>query len=95
MASRFVVHISKLAQKQIRKLPRHIQGALEVWKDVIQTQGIRGIRIISGYNDEPLEGDRKGQRSSRLSRSYRVIYEELDSGEFNIILVLEVNKHDY
>lgn len=40
-------------------------------------------------------GQRKGERSSRLSRGYRVIYKELESGEIVIILVLEVNKHVY
>ncbi len=53
------------------------------------------MRKIPGYHDEPLKGDRKGQRSSHLSRGYRVIYEELSSGEIVIVSVLEVNKHDY
>ena len=95
MARRHVVQISKLAQKQIKRLPRHIQGALELWKDLIQTEGVQAIKNIPGYHDESLMGNRRGQRSCRLSRSYRVIYEELDSDEINIILVLEVNKHDY
>lgn len=45
--------------------------------------------------DELLKGSRHGQRSVRLSRSYRVIYTEDRTGIVNIIEVLEVNKHDY
>ena len=41
------------------------------------------------------KGERTGQRSSRLSLGYRVIYEEIDSGEIVIVSVEEVNKHDY
>ena len=95
MDKQFLVHLSKSAQKQAKKLPVHIQGALELWRDVIESEGIWAIRNIPGYHDEPLMGQRKGERSSRLSRGYRVIYKELESGEIVIILVLEVNKHVY
>jgi len=50
---------------------------------------------IKGYKDHALKGDRKGQRSAYLSKSYRVIY-HLDKEEtFFIIEVLEINKHEY
>jgi len=53
------------------------------------------VRKISGYHDEPLHGNRIGQRSIRLNKSYRAIYTELDSGEIHFIEIVEVNKHDY
>jgi len=53
------------------------------------------VRKLPGYHDEPLKGDRKGQRSVRLNRAYRAIYEESEDGQLTIITVLEVNKHDY
>ncbi|MDH4468796.1 MAG: hypothetical protein QE271_12125 [Bacteriovoracaceae bacterium] len=53
------------------------------------------MRKIPGFHDEPLKGNRIGQRSIRLSKSYRAIYEERSKGTFNIIDVVEVNKHDY
>ena len=53
------------------------------------------MRRIPGYHDEPLKGRREGQRSSKLSRSYRVIYEEFSNGEVEIINIMEVSKHDY
>lgn len=49
--------------------------------------------MFKGYHDEPLHGDRRGQRSVRLNRSYRAIYIELEEGQR--LLVVEVNKHGY
>ena len=89
------VEIAKFAQKQFRRLPAHIQKALRTWAALIEEHGIGTMRRIPGYHDEPLKGDRAGQRSSRLSQSYRVIYVENEDGEMVIVAVQEVNKHDY
>lgn len=91
----FKVIISKFAQKQVRKLPMHIQNSLRTWSELIEEHGIWIMRRIPGYHDEPLKGKREGQRSSKLSKGYRVIYEEFSDGEIEIINVMEVNKHDY
>ncbi|HLB59859.1 MAG TPA: hypothetical protein VJL87_07255 [Bdellovibrionota bacterium] len=91
----YEVIISKFAQKQVRKLPDYIRKSLRTWSELIEDQGIWAMRRIPGYHDEQLKGGRKGQRSSRLSRGYRVIYEESSSGEIFIVSVLEVSKHDY
>lgn len=95
METRFQVVLSAFVQKRFLRLPDHIQKALRTWATLIEEHGIWAMRRIPGYHDEPLKGDRKGQRSSRLSRGYRVIYEEEESGEIVIIAVLEVTKHEY
>ncbi|MCP4476371.1 MAG: hypothetical protein GY821_17785 [Gammaproteobacteria bacterium] len=89
------VIISKVAQKQLRKLPVPIVLKLQTWIDGIKVNGIKEVRKISGFHDEPLKGQRKGQRSIRLSRAYRAIYCLDDTGSPEIIEILEVNKHDY
>lgn len=89
------VWITRFAEKQLRKLPKHIVAAFYTWVKSVELDGIRKIRKIVGYHDEPLKGERKGQRSVRLSRSYRVIYEETESGNIVLVGVLEVNKHEY
>ena len=91
----FSVELSKLAQKQYMKLPIHIQKSLRTWTDIIENEGILSMRKIPGFHDEPLKGNRQGQRSSRLSRGYRVIYEIDEQNTITIVVVLEVNKHDY
>lgn len=49
---------------------------------------------MRGYHDEPLKGDRIGQRSIRLSRAYRAIYEiRGDTAAF--VSIEEVGKHRY
>ena len=89
------VWITKFAEKQVRKLPRHIVAAYHTWVKTVELAGIRATRAFPGYHDEPLKGKRKGQRSVRLSKSYRVLYEETESGNIVLIGVIEVNKHEY
>ncbi len=87
------VILNKKAKKQFKKLPIHVARKLLKWSEQVETFGIMIIREISGYHDEPLHSNRKGQRSIRLSKAYRAFYIE---HEDNIIIeVIEVNKHDY
>ncbi|WP_413581386.1 type II toxin-antitoxin system mRNA interferase toxin, RelE/StbE family [Bdellovibrio sp. HCB288] len=88
-----VVLISRQAEKQIRKLPHNIREALRYWVETVQLIGIRETRKLSGYHDEPLKGNRLGQRSVRLNHAYRVIYIP-SKGDIEIT-VIEVNKHAY
>ncbi len=89
------VTISKHAEKDLRKIPRHILIQFDLWVEVIETEGLKGMQKVKGYKDHPLVGNRKGQRSSYLSRSWRVIYEiECETNSINVI-VLEINHHDY
>ena len=79
---------------QLLKVPRHIIDNLMIWVEAVEQDGLEEVRKIPGYHDEPLKGDRAGQRSIRLSRAYRAIYEiEQDVAQF--VSVEEVSKHDY
>ncbi len=89
------VWLAKFAEKQLKRLPHHIVAAFRAWVISVEQDGIYETRISPSYHDEPLKGDRRGQRSVRLSKSYRVIYEELESGDIILVSVLEVNKHEY
>jgi proteic killer suppression protein len=50
---------------------------------------------MPGYHDEPLHGQRAGQRSIRLSRQWRAIYVTLSDGRVEFIELQEVNPHAY
>jgi proteic killer suppression protein len=89
------VTLTKSAEKDVRKLPRNIQEALLTWITQVSTQGLANTRKIPGYHDEPLSGDRKGQRSVRLNRAYRAIYIQNKDGEIELVTIIEVNKHKY
>ena len=79
--------------KDLKKLQPHLIEKLKMWAKTVNNHGVAEARKCKGYHDEPLHGDRKGQRSIRLSKSYRAIYIE-DKKTIKII-VIEVNKHDY
>lgn len=87
------VVLTKLFEKQLRKVPNHIRINAIDWIESVERYGIRFMRQFPGYHDEPLKGDRRGQRSIRLSKSYRLIYEEREKEV--LIYVLEVSKHGY
>lgn len=87
------VLLTKFADKQLKKLPHNIKESLRYWAESVERYGIREIRKLPGYHDEPLKGDRRGQRSIRLNKAYRAIYEETKQGIE--ITVIEVNKHEY
>lgn len=92
MASRtYVVEFTKFAAKQTERVPKFIREAVFVWMKAVELLGLPEVRKNEGYHDEPLKGDRKGQRSIRLNRSYRLIYTESDQGEIVVIGVQEVN----
>lgn len=84
----------KEAKKQLKLIPDHIYRKYLYWIDLLDTVGLKEARKYKGFHDEPLRGKRKGQRSVRLSKAYRAIYQEVDSG-FEVIEIIEVNKHDY
>jgi toxin HigB-1 len=89
------VYASKSFTKQLHRLPKYIKKAVSVWIEFVELEGVRESRKFKGYHDEPLQGSRKGQRSVRLSRAYRLIYEEHESSEEVIIQLVEVTKHAY
>lgn len=91
----YKVLISEPAKRDLKKLPQSIAIKLYQWIEAISHDGLLEVRKISGYHDEPLQGKRKGQRSIRLNRAYRVIYELNTNEHMDIVEVMEVNKHDY
>ena len=89
------IKVSPKARKQLKKVPAHIQNKFEYWCDLLQFIGLLKAREYKGFHDEPLRGKRAGQRSVRLSKAYRAIYVEIDNSNYEIIEVIEVNKHEY
>ena len=80
-------------QKICRKLPIQVIKKYELWKEIIFRHGPEKLREFPGFRDESLGGELAGQRSSRLSLQYRVIY----SVERDVITVyvLAITPHKY
>ena len=89
------VTISRNAQDDLRRVPPHIVRKLQGWILAVEEEGIDRVRRIPGFHDEPLKGQRDGQRSIRLNQAYRAIYEIQFDGSFDFICIEEVNKHAY
>ena len=89
------VVLTKQAQKDVAKLPKEIRESLAYWINKVILDGLADVRKNGGYHDEPLKGDRKGQRSIRLNKAYRAIYIQTENGEIELVTIIEVNKHKY
>lgn len=79
--------------KQLASAPLEIRRRYEKWLDIATVSGPPGLRVIRGFNDEPLSGTWKGYRSSRLNIQYRVIYRVIATDQ--LFQVVEVVAHDY
>ncbi len=79
--------------KVCRKLPETVTKKYELWKDIIYRHGPDKLKEFPGFHDEKLKGERSGQRSSRLSLQYRVIYTV--ERDIVTVFVLEITPHDY
>ncbi len=88
------VALSRRAQRDLGRVPRHVAVKLGAWVDDVGTRGLEEVRKTPGYHDEPLKGDRTGQRSIRLSRAYRALYVIAHDG-IEFVGVEEVSKHGY
>lgn len=91
----FRVVVSERAKKDLKKVPSYIVDKFDGWVDAVESDGLEVVRRISGYHDEALSGDRKGQRSIRLNRFYRAIYVIKHDGTAEFVRVEEVTKHEY
>ena len=90
----FVVVIPKNALKSLRKVPKPILDKFQSWVEAVEIEGIREVRKLPGFHDEPSKGNRKGQRSVRLNKAYRAIY-TIKKNKVEFIEVIEVTNHDY
>ncbi len=95
MAEIYTVVWGRSVEKQLRKLPPQVGRKFYAWVMAVRLAGVRAVRQQPGFHDEPLKGERQGQRSIRLNAQVRAIYVEREDHEIELIEVIEVNKHEY
>ena len=78
--------------KSLKGVSTKVLKRYEKWKDVVRISGPQGPRLIKGFHDEGLKGERSGSRSSRLGIKYRVIY-QIANNKVQV-LVIDVTAHD-
>ncbi len=89
------VTITKSALKDLKKTPRYLQEKFRAWLEAVSRVGVEETRKRSGWHDEPLTGNRKGQRSIRLNKQWRAVYVIRNDGTIEFIEVMEVTPHEY
>lgn len=89
----WTVQLTKIAAKELDKAPHEIQVAFEAWRQIIESSGPDGLRLINGYWDHALKGEWSGARASSLNKAWRVIYTVQKS--VVTVTVLRVSHHDY
>jgi proteic killer suppression protein len=87
------ISLSKNFGKELSKVPNFIRKKVLFWIFLVESNGLPEVMKLTGFHDEPLKGTRKGQRSIRVNRAYRVIYRLIQNHVH--IELLEVHKHDY
>jgi proteic killer suppression protein len=90
-----IVRLTKRAKKDLKYVPRHILVQFDLWVEIIENEGLATMQNVNGYRDHALLGNRAGQRSSSLSRVWRVIYRIETDSHLVVVDILEVNHHDY
>ena len=89
-----VVDVNLSVKKNLHKIPLPIRKKLFTWVAAVEERGLNEVRKIPGYHDEPLKGDRQGQRSIRLNRQWRAIYRVINK-KIEFVIIEEVTPHDY
>ncbi len=79
--------------KICKKLPTRVVKKYELWKDLVFRHGPEKLKEFPGFHDEKLTGNRAGQRSSRLSLQYWVIYTV--EKKLVTVSVIDINAHKY
>lgn len=89
------IKITKQALRDLKKTPKHLQEKFSAWLFAVNKAGLEETRKRLGWHDEPLLGDRKGQRSIRLNKQWRAIYVIKKNGQIEFVEVTEVMPHEY
>ena len=91
---RTVVFVKGL-DKELVRLPKHVVDKLLGWVEAVETEGLQNVRRRAGYHDEPLRGRRSGQRSIRLTRSWRAVFVVIGDRHVEFVRIEEVHHHEY
>lgn len=89
----WIIKEHRSLKKICSKLPKPVLKKYELWKDIVYRHGPEKLKEFPGFHDEKLKGDREGERSSRLSLQYRVIYDV--NRNIVTVYVLEITPHQY
>jgi len=81
---------ARLLVRQLERAPREVRIDYGYWRDRVRELG---PNLQGGYKTHALHGRRKGQKSARLGRQWRVIFRVVE--DELIVEALELTSHRY
>jgi toxin HigB-1 len=81
---------SRLIARQLPRMPKKLQAKYAVWRSLVQRNG---PYLQGGFRVHSLHGKRKGQKSARLNRQWRVIFRIVDADL--VVEAVELTPHKY
>ncbi len=81
---------SRLLARQLERAPGTVRIDYAYWRDRVREAG---PNLQGGYRTHALQGRRKGQKSARLGRQWRVIFTVVE--DQLIVEALELTPHRY
>ena len=81
---------SRLLARQLKRAPVEMQAKYAVWRSRVQHLG---PHLPGGYRVHALRGQRKGQKSARLDRQWRIIFKVFQAEL--VVEALELTPHNY
>ena len=89
------VEMKKSAQKEIEKAPVQVRRKFALWISSVRMICLEKTRKFPSYHDEPLHGQRKGQRSIRLNDQWRAFYIIKNDETVEFVEIQEITAHEY
>lgn len=83
----WLIYEKKSVVKTLKKVPKEVLKHYEIWKRIVELEGLQGLKLVKGFHDEALKGEWNGYRSSRLNLKWRVIYTAI-AEQFEIYVIL-------
>lgn len=88
------INVHAKAEKSIKKAPKQVQTKFMLWIKSLEELGMAQTRKVKGWHDEPLKGEKKGIRSIRLNKQWRLEY-IYDKEKIEIVWVQDIHPHTY
>ena len=62
----WTIYEKKTLLKSLKTIPIRIKKEYEIWKRIIELQGLQGLREVKGYHDEALKGEWRGSATQQV-----------------------------
>ena len=54
----WLIYEKKSVVKTLKKVPKEVLKHYEIWKRIVELEGLQGLKLVKGFHDEALKGER-------------------------------------